>query len=291
MHVFRRVARLGSFSAAARELGLSPAATSRQVAALEEHLGATLLQRSTRTVRLTPTGEAFLQRAERVLDEVHAMEEEAGQVGGAVMGLVRLTAGVSFADAVLSPLLCDFLDEQPAVSLDVVLTDEHLDLVGQGIDLAVRVGRLPDSALMARRLGTVEAHLCASPAVAAALGPLAGPAELARAPAVIDANLGPRWPLVGPGGELQTVPVEGRLRVNSPRAVCEAARRGLGVALVPDFVAAGPIADGALVPLLPGWSGAAGGVYAVWPPSRRMSAAVRALIQFLGRRLGADGST
>jgi len=276
LRAFTRVARLGGFAAAARELRLSTTAISRRVAALEERLGARLLHRTTRRVSLTPAGVEALERAERLLAD---LEELQGAVAGdgTPRGHLRVTAGVSLGRAILDQGLPDFLCGHPGVSIEVVLTDRHVDLVADRIDLAVRVGTLADSALVATRLGSVDHVVCAAPAWLATRGPLTV-GGLADAPRIVDTNQPRVWRITGPDGASGEVDATGRYAVNSAHAARDACRAGLGLALLPDFVARGDLTTGRLVDALPGFSGPRVGIYAIVLERRWISPAVRALV-------------
>ena len=291
MRVFVQVARQESFTAAGRTLRMSSTAVSRQVRQLEEHLGAKLLHRTTRRVSLTAAGQAALVRAEQVLADVAELE---AVVGGddTPRGTVRITAGVSLGSVRLQRLLFGFLAAHPEVSVELLLTDAQVDLVAERIDLAVRVGARRDSGLIARRLGEVGHRVCASPAWLAARGPVS-PQNIAAMPHVVDTNQPAQWHLAGPGGEALAVTAQGQIAVNSAHAAQEACAAGLGLALLPDFVADEALAWGALVDAMPGWSGPRLVVQALYLERRHLSAAVRALLDDLIARwapAGADGS-
>lgn len=283
LRAFARVARLGSFAAAARELRISTTAVSRRVASLEERLGARLLHRTTRSVSLTPAGTEALERAERLLDDLDELRDAvAGD--GHPRGHLRVTAGVSLGHAVLHEGLPDFLQSHPDVSVELVLTDRPLDLVAERIDLAVRIGTLTDSSLVARRLGLVAHRVCASPMWLEQHGPVSSNV-LHALPRIVDTNQPRAWPLRGPDGARLEVEASGRYRVNSAHAARDACRAGLGLAMLPGFVVDPFLARGDLVDALPGWTGPDLGLYAVVLERRWMSAAVRALVEHVERLL------
>lgn len=286
LRAFVRVARLGSFAAAARELRISTTAVSRRVATLEDQLGARLLNRTTRRVSLTDAGAVALDRAEQLLSDLGELRDVvAGDERPS--GHVRVTAGVSLGHALLHEGLPAFLAEQPDVRVTVVLTDRPVDLVADRIDLALRIGKLADSALIARRIGTVGHTVCASPRWLEEHGPLE-PRELKRYPRIVDTNQPRAWRLDGPEGERLEVGAAGRYAVNNAHAVRDACRLGVGLALLPDFVAKPALASGELVDALPGWSGPQLGLHAVVLERRWVSAAVRALVEHV--RALVDGS-
>ncbi len=281
LRAFARVARLGSFAAAARELRLSTTAVSRRVGLLEEQLGARLLHRTTRRVSVTPAGTEALARAEQLLSDLQELHDVvAGD--GRPRGHLRVTAGVSLGHALLHESLPGFLMVHPDVSVEVLLTDQHVDLVEERIDLAIRIGVLEDSGLVATRLGTISHVVCASPTRGTASSTTSAPG-LVAAPRVVDTNQPRTWRLTGPADEVVEVPAEGRYAVNSAHAARDACRAGLGLAMLPSFVAQSDLASGALVDALPGWSGPTLGLYAVVLERRWMSAAVRALVDHVRR--------
>ncbi len=280
MRAFARVARLASFARAAAELRMSPTAVSRRVNALEEGLGVRLLERTTRRLRLTAEGEAYLERSERILEEIEDLEASVALEQASPRGRLRVAAGVSFALEQLLPLLPEFLGQHPDLSVDLEMSDRYVDLVADGIDVAIRIGRLPDSSLIARRLAVSRLVLCASAEYAARAALPDVPAGLAGHQFVIDRN-GPRaFELHGPDGEERFTP-EGRLYVNDAHATRDALRMGLGIGQLPTFVAGPDLAAGRLVPVLPRYRMPVATVSAVYPPSRQLSTKVRVWIDHL----------
>lgn len=276
LKAFARVARLGSFAAAARELRLSTTAVSRRVASLEEQLGTRLLNRTTRRTSLTQAGELALDRVEQVLDDLVELEDA---VGGSASpsGHLRITSGVSVGLSFLHGILPAFLRNHPNISVEVVETDEHVDLVQRRIDLALRVGSLADSGLIARRLAAVPHHIYAAPAWLNDQSPL-DPTALDDLSRIVDTNQPPVWRLRGPNDQIVELPARGRLAVNSAHCARDACRAGMGLAMLPDFVVASDLERGMLVDALPGWRGPELGLYAVVLERRWISRAVRALM-------------
>lgn len=285
MRVFVRVARLGSFAAAARELRLSTSAASRRVSELERALGARLIQRTTRQLKLTEEGAAYLERSERILEEIDELESTLADRRVAPRGRLRVAAGVSFGQEQILPLLPAFLARYPDLVVELELSDRFVDLVAEGIDVAIRIGRLADSSLVARRLATSRSVLCASPAYLRRAGDPATPAELSQHPCVVDRNAPRAWTLVGADGSHQVVP-EGPLHVNSAHAVRDAVLAGIGIGLVPLFVAGANLADGSLAPVLPSFKLGAVGVHAVYPHTRQLSPKVRHWVDHLAESFG-----
>jgi len=281
LRAFVRVARLGSFAAAARELRLSTTAVSRRVANLEEDLGVRLLHRTTRRVSLTPAGSVALERAEQLLSDLQELRDV---VAGdeEPRGHIRVSAGVSLGHALLHEGLPEFLATHPEVSIEVVLTDRPVDLVAERIDLAVRIGKLADSNLVARRLGRVKHMVCAAPDWLEANGPVL-PKTIRTLPLIVDTNQPRSWHLVGPEGAELEVEASGRYAVNSAHAARDACRAGLGLAMLPDFVGRSALERGELVDAFPGWTGPELGLYAIVLERRWVSAAVRSLVEHVRR--------
>lgn len=287
MRVYRRVVELGGFAAASRDLGISKAAASKNMAELEAHLGVRLLERTTRRLRVTAPGEAYYRRCLRILEEIEEADLEAAQQAVAPRGLLRVSAPMSFGLLHLSPLVGGFLAEHPEVEIDLVMNDRVVDLVEEGFDVAIRAGDLADSSLIARRLAAVERVVCAAPAYLAARGTPATPQDLAgHACLVYSLSSSPRdWRFSGEDG-LATVRVGGRYAVNSSIALRDAVLAGAGIALLPTFVVGPELRAGRLQPLLPGWTAAPQSLYAVHPDRRYVPPKVRAFIDHLVRRIG-----
>jgi DNA-binding transcriptional LysR family regulator len=206
-----------SFSAAARALGLSKATVSKAVTRLEAHLGASLFHRTSRTLSLTETGRTLAPRAQRILDEAICAEEQASDAASAPAGLVRLAAPMTFGLQRVAPAVADFLSAYPGVSIDLCLDDSQVDLVEQGIDVALRIARLPDSSLRARRLAPIRTHVVASQAYLDRHGRPNHPAELGEHRCLTYAN-NETWRFAGPGGGEASVRPAGPLRANSGEA-------------------------------------------------------------------------
>jgi DNA-binding transcriptional LysR family regulator len=288
INAFAAVADARSFTKAARRLGVSSAQISKLVARLENRLGARLLNRTTREVSLTDTGRAYLERARTLLDDFDALEGSVRDQSGPT-GLLRVSAPMSFGTNQLTPALLDFAAAYPEVSLDVSQTDRIVNLVEEGFDVAVRIGQLPDSSLIARRLAPVRIVTCAAPAYLQAAGAPLEPQDLAKHEAIIDTNM--REPFVwtyGEGGKGRDVRVHGRLRFAGADACVAAARRGLGVASTPAFAAADDLRAGRLVPLLCAFEPQLVHIHAVYPHTRHLAAKVRAFVDFLADRYAGE---
>ncbi len=285
MRVFTRVARLGSFAAAARELRLSTTAVSRRVSELEESLGARLLRRTTRRLSLTEEGTAYLERCERVLEEIDDLESTVADQRSSPRGRLRITTGVSFGQEQIVPLLSELLSRHPELVVDLELADRYVDLVADGIDVAIRIGRLPDSSLVARRLATCRFVLCAAPAYVERAGSPVVPEDLSAHACIVDRNTPRAWEIHS-GSVLHRIVPDGPLHVNSAHAVRDAALAGMGIALAPTFVVGRSLVSRDLVEVLPGCTVADSAVYAVYPPSRHLSTKVRVFVDHVMEYIG-----
>lgn len=285
MSVFRKVVDEGSFSAAAAELMLSVAAVSKQVARLEESLGVRLLNRTTRQISLTEAGAMYYERTQRLLAEVEEIERELAQLQVSPRGILRVSAPMSFGLAYVAPLVADFLRPYPDLTLDLSFNDRFVDLLEEGVDLGIRIGELPDSSLVTRRLGAVQRLVVAAPAYLEAHGVPATIDELTSHRCLLYAlqRTGDVWRFLTAFGP-RDIPVSGPLRSNSGEANLQACRAGLGIALLPDFIAGPDVAAGRLVELKFAVQDMETGVHAVFPPGRFMPAKTRLFIDFLAAR-------
>ena len=286
--IFAAVVEHRSFSAAARELSLSKATVSKAVTRLEAHLGASLFHRTSRTLSLTETGKALAPRAQRILTEAMCAEEEASDAASAPKGLVRLAAPMTFGLQRVAPMIAEFLAANPGISIDLCLDDSTIDLVEQGVDVALRIARLPDSSLRARRLTPIQTYVVASPAYLAAHGRPTHPAQLAEHRCLCYANA-ETWRFAGPGGEEVTLKPDGPLRTNSGEAMLPALRAGLGITLLPDFIIGADLAAGHVEAVLREWISPPIALHLVTPPNPLRPARVEALIAFLVDRFSAKG--
>lgn len=287
--VFARVAETGSFVRAADELELSKATVSKAVGRLETRLNTSLFHRTSRKLSLTESGRLALERAQRILAEGEAVEAETAAQSSVPRGLVRLAAPMSFGMLHLAPLLPDFLARYPEVSIDLNFSDEKIDLVAEGYDLAVRIARLPDSSLLARRVCEMRVLLVGAPGYFEANGRPAHPRDLTGHRCFTYSNVdNPEvWRFEGPGGEDQAVTVSGPLRVNNAEALGGALRTGLGLALQPEFMCWEDINAGRLEAVMCDWRPPQPSLHVVSPPGRLRPARVRVLSDFLVERLAA----
>lgn len=294
MAVFVRSVEGGSLAAAARHFGLSHAMVSKHLRGLEQSLGVRLLTLTTRRLTLTEAGDNYFRRCVQILADIEDANREAMQLQAVPRGLLRVTAPVTFGEQHLAPALADFLARYPEIVLDVELTDRFSNLVDEGFDLALRIGRLPDSSLVARRLGASRMRTCAAPAYLARHGTPAHPSDLARHRCLYLNGVttpGEWWYQVD--GSRLTVRVDGPLRTNSMALACQAAREGAGIVFGPAFALAPWIATGDLVPVLADFDSGALDIHALYLSRRHMSKKLRLLIDFLAARfsrpVGTDG--
>jgi DNA-binding transcriptional LysR family regulator len=288
--VFAKVVEQGSFARAAERLGLSTSAVSRSVSDLEAHLGARLLNRTTRRLSLTESGQAFLERTVQLLADLE--EAESAVTASALMprGTLRMTGPITFGERYIAPAVAEFAARHPEVRFDVELSDRMVDLVDEGFDLAIRIGTPGSLALIARPVSQSQLVCCASPAYLAKHGTPRTPEELAKHRCLSYAYLAARdtWHFSGPDGRERTVKIAGPVVANNGRFLAEIAAVGAGIALEPDFIVGDDIARGRLVPILRDFKPRSSPIYAVYPSRRHLSAKVRVFVDFLfGRFAGA----
>lgn len=291
LQVFARASALGSLSAAARALGMSATMATKHLDALEHRLGVRLLHRTTRSLALTENGRRYLESAERILAEWTEAEALANAERLEVNGTLRVNAPLSFGFRHIAPLMPDFTDRHPGLTVDLGLNDRIVDLVEEGWDVADRIGKLGDPALVARRLAPCGLVLCASPTYLARHGTPTTVAELSRHQCLVytlSRSLGAgTWPF-GSDGRI-TIPVGGRLRASSGDALVAAAIGGEGLIYEPTFLVADALRQGLLVPItLDHPPKALEGVFAVFPGGRRPPAKVRSFVDFLVESFGPE---
>ena len=290
MAVFAKVVEAESFTVAASQLGISKSAVSKAIAALEDRLGARLLNRTTRRLSLTEVGRAFYERCARVVAEAEEAELAVTRLQETPRGVLRINAPVSFGLLHLGPALADFMIRYPDLAVEIDVVDRFVDLVDEGYDLAVRIAQaLPDSTLIARRIGDHEMVTCASPAHWQANGRPETPQDLGRHACVTYAyNRSPNdWSFVGPDGTRLVVRVSGRLHTNNGDLAMHAALAGVGVIRLPRFICGPLLASGRLERVLDEWMPPPSGIYALYPHNRHLSAKVRVFVDFLVERFGA----
>ena len=285
--LFLKVVESGGFSAAARSLGLPKTTVSRKVAHLEAALGVRLLHRTTRSISLTDAGRRYHAECR---DAVSAVEHATERVTGTrdvPAGTIRISAPADAPSFFIPNLIAAFAAMYPKVNVELVLTDVRLNLVKERIDVAFRMGRLKDSSLIARKLGAGQSLICASPAYLDASGTPRTPADLTRHAAIVHGESveNATWTLVGPRGKA-IVRLNARLAVNSMTFIMKAAVAGVGLALLPEPIAAPELRSGRLKPVLEAWRPPAGGIHLVYPSNRNLSAASRAFVAFARERAG-----
>ena len=287
METFISVVERGGFSAAAQDLRISRAMVSRHVQDLERHLGARLLHRTTRRVSLTEEGQIYYERSAHLLAELAAAEGEVGELHGRPRGRLRINGPVVFGTLYLAPAVADYMVAYPEVSIELTLNDRVVDLLEEGLDMAIRIGRLSDSSLIARRLATCRIVVVAAPAYLARRGVPQTPADLSGHDCIryMYGEGGEIWHFQGPDGPV-AVRVHGQFRTNHGDAMRIAALRGTAIAALPTFIISEELASGALVRVLTDWKVAEMAVHAVYPPGRNPSAKLRSFIDFLVPRFG-----
>ncbi len=271
------------FSAAARRVGRSKALLSKYVRELEDELGALLLNRTTRQFSLTEAGHTYYRTASDILKEIDNLADLVRANNSDLRGRLRITAPRTFIDAEIGQSFVDFSVAHPELSLDIVAEDRFVDLVEEGFDVAIRITKLEDSTLIARKLDDFQLLFCASPAFLEKHGPLTHPSKLADVPCVIDTNgrNHGNWRFAESDGTSFSVAISGPLEVNSPLACLRAAVAGLGVSICPDFIARPKIASGELVTLFDDYLTKDRGIYAIYPHRRYLPAKVRTFVDFL----------
>ena len=288
LEAFVRVAETQSFSEAARRLRTSKSAVSRNVGALEAELGARLFNRTTRSLNLTEAGRAYFERVSRILAELGEADRTLGQLQASPRGRLMVSAPMSFGFLHLAPALPDFLARFPEVEVDLSLNDRFVDLVDEGFDLALRIGALPDSSLMARRISPIRRTICASADYFRRHGAPQRPEDLKEHECLRNSNVArtQQWRFVDEDGKPLLVPVSGRVSANNGDALRIVALAGFGVASLPTFIVGADLRAGALVPALDHFVPQDLAMSAVYPHSRHLSPKVRGFVDFLVDRFG-----
>lgn len=288
MSAFVRAVELGGFSLAARELGMTPSAISKLVTRLEDHLGVRLLNRTTRRLALTPEGEAYFHRSQRILADIAEAENEVARFRAQPKGVLRVNVGTAFGLHQLAPALPEFLSRHPEVQVELTLTDRVVDLIEEGADLGIRLGTLIDSSLIARKICELERLVCASPAYLKKHGTPRKPADLLKhnCLSVAYAPSLHRWPFTSKDG-VQHVDVAGNASANSAEALLQLALVGLGIIRLSEVIVGEAVREGKLVPLLQDVHHSERlPLHAVYPQGRHRSPKVAAMVDFLVERFG-----
>ncbi|TQV68222.1 LysR family transcriptional regulator [Denitrobaculum tricleocarpae] len=285
LQAFTETARRLSFVKAAAALDITTSLMSRRVRKLENLLGVQLLVRTTRRVTLTEAGEVYLTYIERILADLQEADAAATSLGARPAGLLTVSVPWIFGRLWVAPAVPDFMNENPAIRVDLRFTDHYVDLVDERIDVAVRIGELKDSSLRARRLTDNRRRLVASPRYLDRHGRPASPEQLLAHKCLHFPNLasGDRW-LLERDGETQLVPISPWLRANDAAALLDASCAGAGISLLSDFITGEALQSGALETVLPGWSVPVTGIYAVYPEASYVPAKTRAFVDFLLKR-------
>src|SRR5215472_9182926 len=289
MQTFVKVIETGSFSAAARQLRLGQPAVSKTVAQLEERLGLPLLLRTSRRLSATEAGQIFYDHAKVTIAQAEEAELAARGAGAGLTGRLRVSAGVTFARLKIVPKLASFLARHPKLEIELILDDRNVDLVGEGIDVALRMGVLTDSALAARKIAVVGRRVVGTPAYFARAGMPEMPADLSAHEAIIYSQRGggSAWTFAKDGAE-QSVVLSGRIRSTAVEAVREAVLADLGLAVASDAMLGAELESGAVQEVLADWRLPSIDVWAVFPTGRRASAKARAFANFVEQELARE---
>jgi DNA-binding transcriptional LysR family regulator len=284
IRVFTKVVQAGSFTAAAKQLHMPKSSVSKKVSDLEERVGARLLQRTTRKLRLTDVGRAYFERTSRGIADLEDAAQVVGRMHGTPRGLLRVTAPLSFS--MLGPVVSRFLEQQPEVDLELVCTDRRVDLVEEGFDLAVRAGNLQDSSLIARSLGGLSSIVVAAPRYLKNKGPPRTPEDLAKhACLAFGSSATPSLWVLRSGEREKKVRVSARLIVNDFELMREAALAGMGIGLMPAHLCEQALTSGKLKRVLGDWSTAITPLHALYPSARHLSPKVMAFVETLRKEL------
>lgn len=288
VEIFVRIVESGGIGAAARRLGIAKSVVSRRLKDLETRLGGRLVNRTTRRFSLTETGRAYYERASRILYDLDEADQIAAEARGAIKGTLRVAAPMSFGLLHLAPAIAAFLVEHPELDIDLDLNDRRVDVIEEGFDMAVRIGDLEDSSLIARKLAPIRNVLLAAPSRIAADG-------MPRALPDLEGRAGLRYAAIparraylglSPDGTEQVPQLETRLKANNGEILIEAAKAGLGYLMMPTFIAQKSIEAGELQVLLPDHRFPPIAAYALYPPGRHLSLKVRRFVDFLVGRFG-----
>ena len=287
IRAFVQVAKRESFSAASRDLGTAASVVSRYVKELESDLGVRLMTRTTRQVALTEAGRDFLLRAEVLLDDFDALRDATQALHSQPSGKLRITTPVGFGQTTIAPLLPEFMERYPKLSVSMHLTNQMVDLVEEGFDLGIRLAtQLVDSSLVARKLGMSPSLVCAAPAYCERYGIPKTPDELQSQNCVLNRDdVVTRWNFSHPSGQSASVKVEGRLSANSVEAVRQAVLAGAGIGLLPEFLIKDDLQTGALRPLLTEYKPSSEVIYIVYPQRQFVATKVRCFIDFCAEKL------
>ena len=286
MGVFIRVVEAGSISGAADRLGVAKSAVSRRLKELEEHLGVELFHRTTRSMNLTDTGRAFYHQSVRILEDVLEAEHATSQAHGTLKGSLKIALPSTFGLMHMGPAINEFLQAHPEIEFDLDFNDREVDLIQEGFDLAIRIAKLPDSSLIARRLAPIQFVMCASPVYLERMGMPESPGHLREHQCLVYSLLRDYeyWYLTDSTGKEIRTKIHPYLKASTGEFLKDAAVEGLGIILLPSFIAYKEIERGALVPVLKDYNLPQIDAYAIYPQTRHLSQRVRAFVDFLVKR-------
>jgi len=287
MSVFVQVVDAGSFTVASEKLGMSKSVVSKYVSRLEDRLGARLLNRTTRKLSLTEAGRGFYERSQRILEEINEAEAEVTRLQDHPRGRLRINAPMSFGILHIAPALPDFIAQFPQISVDMNLDDRKLDVIEEGFDVSVRIAELPDSSLVAKRLGPCRHLVVASPAYLDRHGTPTSPDDLGKHKILTFSYQESTylWHFLSRDNQIISTAVEGTVQTNNSLAIREALLGGLGIARIPTFVVGRDIQEGRLTPLLVDYKILEMSIYLVYPVRRHLSPKVRAFVDFMASRI------
>lgn len=276
----------GTITAAAARLGVAKSAVSRRLSELEEQLGVELFHRTTRKLVLTESGRSFYQRCTQILEDLQEAEQAVSQAHHELRGQLRVAAPLSFGLMHLGPAIIAFQKQHPKLNFDIDFNDRQIDLIQEGFDLGIRIAKLQDSNLIARKLASMSTVICASPAYIEQHGAPQTPQELVNHPCMTYSYIrNPHhWAFIDPHGDTQIVHVPKVMQANNGAFLSSACIAGVGISRLPTFIAYEPIAKGLLIPILQEFSITEVAIYAIYPPTRHLSQRVRRFIDFLVAR-------
>lgn len=286
LEIFVKVVELQSFTDAAQALGISKSHCSKQVRRLEDRLQVRLINRTTRQISTTGAGQAFYDRCSRLIEDLDEAEQAVGRMQNRPAGTLRLSGPLAFGVRHLGPAVATFMARYPELTVDLRLADRRVDIVEDGFDMAIRIGELADSSLIARKLAPIHIVLCASPSYLAQRPPITRPRDLRDHDCLLYhyQATGQSWRFRHRDGAEETVRVSGRFLADNGDVMVEAAAAGIGLVYVPDFLAVGALRRGELVSVLPEWLHEQTALWALYPHTRHLSAKVRLFIDFLVER-------
>lgn len=286
MRIFVGTVDAGSFTAAAEKLGLSKQFISRRIMTLESRLGVRLLVRTTRRLSITDAGRSYYERVRAIIDDVDDVEQAISSQNAAPRGTLRVSAPMSFGTLHLGPAMARFMAQYPEINVELDLSDRFVDIVGEGYDVAIRIGQLNDSTLIARQIAPMQLVTCASPTYLKVHGKPAAPSDLKHHDCLLYGhNRGVEW-LFSDKGKALRVPVRGRLRANNGELACAAAIAGLGIVYLPTFIVGTALRNKELRTVLDAYAPPPAGIYAVYPQHRQSSSAVKAFADFMRSAFG-----